>query len=788
MDNAQPKTIGRFRVSATLGQGAQGAVYLAEDPQLGRQVAIKPLVGEGMTRPDQHEALMREARIVGRFKHPNIVPVFEVGDLDRGMYVVFEYVEGENLASLLKRGALPTDRALAVMREVLEGVAAAHAQEILHRDIKPANVLIGQDGRVRLTDFGIAMPVTAVTDVNRMWGSLRYMAPEQVRGEPVTKRSDVFALGVLFHEVLTGQRAFDGGSAEAVQYQIVNIDLRAPSLVTGSGDERFDQLILRATSKNPAERFADAGAFREAFLALLDVAIEREGGAGALDFLMRRIKRKPDFPGISRVIQEISHLAANHSERSVSELANAVLKDYATTQKLLRLSNSSFYGQFGGEIHTISRAIVILGFEQVRSAALGLILFENLKNAKESGRLMAALVEALYSGMLARTIARGRKGVEPEQAFICALFHTLGRMLVLYYFPEEAADIQLMVQQRGLREESAAVEVLGVSYERLGKAVLEEWNFPVDIVRTVEPLKGDEPLAATKDAGVVLHRITALSSALSQAVTRHSGAELGRKVDALHARFEKTLDLKREAMDGLVQDSKKQLDAYLGVVKLPREARDHLLQLERHLGTEGEAEAVVAGLLDDTAAAVEQQTAGAAVCVPSPESQVKALMEGMTDLTQSLLGSFNLNELLQSVLETLYRGLGLNRVLLMLPDAGRQTLVPRFGLGADVDGLVGKLRLEVHPKQDVLGLALGTQKDIVVSDSHDAKIAKYIPDAFRRALDAQSFALLPLSVRGRAVGLFYLELHQGAELGEDVLKVLKTLRNQAALAIQQSRG
>ena len=786
MDTAQPKSISRFRVSATLGQGAQGAVYLAEDPQLGRQVAIKTLVSESSADAPQQEVLMREARIVGRFKHPNIVPVFEVGDLDHGVYVVFEYVEGENLAALLKRGPLPTERAIAVMRDVLEGVAAAHAQEILHRDIKPANVLIGQDGRVRLTDFGIAMPVTAVTDVNRMWGSLPYMAPEQVRGGEVSKRSDVFALGAMFYEILTGQRAFGGGSAEAILYQVTDIDLQPPSLAAGNGDERFDQLILRATRKDPADRYADAGAFREAFLALLDVGMDRESGDGALDFLMRRIKRKPDFPGISRVIQEVSHLAANHNERSVSELANAVLKDYATTQKLLRLANSSFYGQFGGEIHTISRAIVILGFEQVRSAALGLILFENLKSAKESGRLMAALVEALYSGMLARTLARAHKGVEPEHAFICALFHTLGRMLVLYYFPEEAADIQLMVQQRGVREDAAALEVLGVSYERLGKAVLEEWNFPQDIVRTVEPLKGADPLSPTKDAAVSLHRITALSSALSEAVTRHSGAELGRKIDALHARYEKALDLKRESMDGLVQDSKRQLDAYLSVVKLPREARDHLLRLERHLGVQGEDEAVVEGMLDDTR--TEAGQADTLSSIPAPESQVKDLMEGMADLTQNLLGSFDLNDVLQSVLETFYRSLGLKRVLLMLPDASRQTLIPRFGLGRDVEDLVGKLRLEAHPKQDVLGLALGMQKDLVVSDSHDEKIAKYIPEALRHALDPQSFALLPLSVRGRAIGLFYLELQKGAELGDDVLKVLKALRNQAALAIQQARA
>lgn len=569
MNTPAPATIDRFKVLQTLGAGAQGAVYLAHDPVLDRRVAIKTFTGQPLGDMAAQENLMNEARIVSRFKHPHIVPIFEAGQYDQGVYLVFEYVEGETLAQLLARGALPIERALAIMRDVLDAVAAAHEQHILHRDLKPANVLMGQDGRARITDFGIAMPVEAVSEENRLWGTPRYLAPEQLNGRPATERSDVFSLGLLLFEVLTGRKAFDGATQEAVLQQVLKQELVPPSQITEDGDERFDALILRATRKAPEERFASAREFRDAFAQA--IASGSEDSAHNADFILRRIRRKPDFPGISNHIREITQCSGDTERRSVNELSNVVLKDYATTQKLLRLANSPYYGTCGGSIHTVSRAVVVLGFEQVRTTALGLVLFENLKSGKNSARLMESLVSNLFSAMLARNLARDFSDVDSEQAFVCALFHDLGRMLVLYYFPEEADEIQIQVQQ-GMSEENAARQVLGISYERLARQVLEDWNFPCVIIASTErPPKG--PLPATRDAEQRLHRITTLASEMASCIMGSPPAEQEARLSALQKRYQNALGIDVKRIKTVLEEGKAHLEQFLSVVKLPREGR-----------------------------------------------------------------------------------------------------------------------------------------------------------------------------------------------------------------------
>ncbi|MFN2348838.1 MAG: protein kinase [Thioalkalivibrio sp.] len=776
---SSPQNIDRFKVIQTLGSGTQGAVYLAHDPVLDRRVAIKTFTGEPLGDADTQETVMNEARIVSRFKHPHIVPIFEAGQYQQGVYLVFEYVEGETLAQLLARGPLPIERALAIMRDVLDAVAAAHDEHILHRDLKPANVLIGEDGRARITDFGIAMPVDAVSEANRLWGTPRYLSPEQLDGRAVTERSDVFSLGLLLYEVLTGRKAFDASTQEQVLKQVSHHELAPPSRISEDGDERFDALILHATRKRPDERYANAREFREAFARALAPA--SEGTDRDQNFIMRRIRRKPDFPGISTHIREITQCCGDTNRNSVGELSNAVLKDYATTQKLLRLSNSPFYGNFGGNINTISRAVVVLGFEQVRTAALGLVLFENLKGGKHSARLMESLVRNLFSAMLARSLAHGFTDVDSEQAFVCALFHDLGRMLVLYYFPEEANEIQILAEQ-GLSEEGAARQVLGISYVRLARNVLDDWNFPREIAHSVEKAPPG-PLPRPEDAHQRLHRITTLASEMACCIMQAPPAEQDRQLDSLLKRYRGALGIDTRRMRDAMKDGKEHLEQFLSVVKLPQEGRQQLRRLQTNLGAGDTADSTMVSMLD------EHDGSGAAQAPQqSPLAQVANLMEGLTEMLSAMVGEYNLNSLMQMLLENIYQTLGLRRILLMLSDASHSTLLTHTAFGQDAETLVGRLRLNLSGGKDILSLVMLQKKDLVITDSQDAKVSKYIPEQFREALDGRSFLLLPLVIRDRCIGLFYLELPPGTTLDDKVVKAVKALRNQAALAIQQARN
>ncbi|WP_018140800.1 HDOD domain-containing protein [Thioalkalivibrio sp. ALJ7] len=769
--------IERFRITRTLGASSRDGLYVAHDPLLDRQVSIRTLTNTAADAATR-QALLEEARQLSRFRHPNIAPIFEAGNYADGVYLVFEYVEGETLDRILAQGALPIDRALALMRELLDAAAAAHEQGILHGALQPANVTVSGDGHARMTGLGMVLSDEVAAGESHLPDTPYYLAPEQLRGEMPSERSDVFSLGALFFEMLTGERAFVGAGVGTILEAMQAGNLEPPSRRAGNGDERFDALVLRALSPDPADRFTSVRAFREALVAVVE-DVQGEPGDGSPDFILRRIRRKPDFPGISSHIREITQCSDDTLKRSVAELSNAVLKDYATTQKLLRLANSPFYSNFGGNIRTVSRAIVLLGFEQVRTAALGLVLFENLKGGRHSGRLMEALVSTLFSAMLARDLAQQVGGVESEQAFVCALFHDIGHMLVLYYLPEEADEIQIRVGQ-GTGEGSAARQVLGISYEALARSVLEDWNFPREIVTSVERAPSGT-LPAARDADQRLHRIVTLASEMGQCITHADREQQGPLLADLRRRYQSALGVDARGMQRAIKSGREHMDHFLAVVKLPPEGREPLNRLKANLGVRLDDEEAVGSEGDDASGA------GATTATGDPTEQAAVLMEALTDMLDSMVGEFDLNTLMQTTLETLYQTLGLRRVMLMLADREHRVLVAHTAFGHEAEALSGRLRLGLSGKGDILSLALEQKKDLVITDSHEPSISRYIPDEFRQALDARSFLLLPLAVRDRCVGLLYLELPEGGSLDSVVLKSLKAVRNQMALAIRQGR-
>lgn len=773
--------IERFRILETLGEGPQDALYLGHDPLLDRRVAIRTLSGDAVADAATRDALMEEARGLSRFRHPHIAPIFEAGRYAEGVYLVFEYLEGETLDQVLARGPLPLERALALMRELLDALATAHEQGILHRAVQPANVTISADGHARVTGLGMLIPGVRDGGASHLQDSAHYLAPEQLRGEAASAASDVFALGALFHEMLSGQKAFPGDSPAAIQEAMMDAAREPPSRVSGDGDERFDALILRATRPDPRERFGSAREFRDALVQAIGTG--EGGGDGSQDFILRRIRRKPDFPGISAHIREITQCSDDTQKRSVAELSNAVLKDYATTQKLLRLANSPFYGNFGGNIRTISRAIVLLGFEQVRTAALGLVLFENLKGGKQSGRLMEALVRTLFSAMLARNLSEQVGGVESERAFVCALFHDIGRMLLLYYLPEEADEIQIQVAQ-GESEEAAARRVLGVSLEGLARSVLGDWNFPQEIVASVEKAP-EGTLPPARDVDQRLHRIVTMASEMAAWITGATPEEQGPQLAALQRRYDRALGIDPKAMRQAIRQGRDHLDQFLTVVKLPTEGREPLRRLKANLGVqERDAEsASLEALVDSEASESARGTEPG-----DPAAQAAELMETLTEMLDQMVGGFDLNALMQTTLENVYQTLRLCRTVLLLADSTHKVLMAHTAFGTDADSLAGRLRLTLNGTGDILSLAMQQRKDLVITDSHEASIRKYIPEQFRRELDARSFLLLPLAVGEQCVGLLYLELPEGVVLDPQVLRALKAVRNQTALAIRQGRA
>jgi serine/threonine protein kinase len=255
--------LGRYEVVSELGKGAMGIVYLARDPVIGRMVAIKTIrVNAGGDEEDTQEfreRFVREAQTAGILSHPNIVTIHDIGEDPETQvsFIAMEYIEGKNLKMLLgERKKFPYDQVSEIVAEVAEALDYAHRKGIIHRDVKPANIIITTDGKVKITDFGIAKIASSnLTTTGQFLGTPNYMSPEQVSGSPVDGRSDLFSLGVVLYELLTSRKPFQGDNLTAISYKIVHEDHTPPADLLPDIPHEFNDVVARAMAKDPWNRY-----------------------------------------------------------------------------------------------------------------------------------------------------------------------------------------------------------------------------------------------------------------------------------------------------------------------------------------------------------------------------------------------------------------------------------------------------------------------------------------------------------------------------------------------------
>ena len=253
---------GRYEILGELGRGAMGVVYRAMDPVIGRTVAVKTIrlseEGTGLTRPELLTRFQTEARAAGLLTHPNIVVVYDAGEENGLYFITMELVEGHSLQALLDGGhAFPVPRVIRIMEQTCSALQFAHERNIVHRDIKPANLMLTADDTVKVTDFGTAkiLQFGTVQQTAHVMGTPSYMSPEQVKGRPVDGRSDIFSLGVMLYEMLTGEKPFPGQSITTVIYKIVNEDPVPPRQINPSIHPGLNDIVLRALAKEPEVRY-----------------------------------------------------------------------------------------------------------------------------------------------------------------------------------------------------------------------------------------------------------------------------------------------------------------------------------------------------------------------------------------------------------------------------------------------------------------------------------------------------------------------------------------------------
>ena len=795
-------SVGRFVLRRQLGRGGQSTVWLAHDPRMDREVAVKVFHFESPSVRSLAGSWLQEAKDAGRLSDPNIVALHEA-ELDAPYpYLVFEYVNGESLAQLLqKRGALPAQEAVRLMVNVLDGLAAAHAKGLVHRDIKPANILVDTQGRARLTDFGIA----ARTEPGQsppsqpLCGTLPYLSPEALAGAAPHPSMDLFACGLVLAESIIGKPLVQESDRGKALQRLGSEQLSLPPADREGLDDSLRSLVNRALALNPEQRFADAQAFAQALRNWLEPAPDdtsqaAQGASATLEFLMRRMRHKSDFPAMSSSIARILSLASSESE-SVSSMTSHILQDVALTNKLLRVVNSAVY-QRGDSVSTVSRAVQVVGFHGIRNLALSLVLLEHMQDRTHASMLKEEFVRSLLAGALGYEFSSTAK--EAEDAFLGGIFKNLGCMLTLFYFPEEAQQIRKILQlgEPPMTADQASTKVLGLSYEDLGLGVAKAWGLPEGIQKRMSRPAGTPPsrrpqdpverLRWTSEAG---NEMATLLFAQEPETARKKITEVARQyatvlgVDEAHIlvgveKARSRLKAMAEAMDlGIQRNSAAHKVLHPEAEKSPTQSSSRPGQ-----DTESTIESLkLHATLDDSTQAPE--------VVERVRTATDTLTAGIQDITNAMVSDFKLADVLRMVLETMFRAIGFDRIVFCMRDAKTETIGGRLGLGEGSTDLVKKFRIPLkEPKPDLLAAVCLKGVDSMISDSSDPRIQSRLPRWYLESVNAPSFLLLPLQVKGVPLGLIYADKISAGqlELDERELGLLRTLRSQAVMAFRHS--
>jgi serine/threonine protein kinase len=750
--------------------------------------------------------LLAEARMVSQLRHPNIVPIFEAGEEGEDLYLVFEYVPGQNLAEHLKAsGALTPVKAIAIMHPILDAIAHAHAAGIIHRDLKPTNILVDEAGMPRVMDFGIAARLKGqATNSQEFSGTPAYMAPEYITHRESSERSDVFSAGLVFYELLTGLRAVPKGDVSFVMQRIASEDIRIPEDGSIAFDDRIVSVLYKALERDPQQRYATATQMREAFDSYLEpgqMPAQTSAKQSTIDFLLRRMRHKSDFPALSESVSSVNKLTASEG-KSIAELSNSILKDFSLTNKLLRLVNSAFYRQAGGgNISTVSRAVLVLGFDAVRNIAVTVMLFDHLQNKGNANFLKNEFLRANLAGILAKEIGTKTAQRDVEQAFICAMFHNLGRLLCQYYFPEESEEIKRVIQQKHCTEELAALQILGITFEDLGIGIARTWGFPKLLINSMRKL----PVGRVRKPATLEDRLcvlSAFSNELCKVIADADPEDRQKELRKVAIRYGESIPISAKDMRATMEKSFEEVRQFAGIINLNMQQTAFGRQIKAWADESGEpSDTSVAGdgqaaadTLSETvlSTAVPEGAAGVATdsgtTAVSPGAAEAILMAGIQDISNTLVSDFKLNDVLRIILETMYRAKGFHRVILCIRDARSNTMVGRFGFGQDAMEIARRFNFPLAFSPDIFHLALSKGVDVMIGDTSDEKIAARIPEWFRKGVAAGTFVIFPLCIKGNPMAMIYADQEHAGQIviPETELSLLRTLRNQALLAIKQS--
>ncbi len=521
----------------------------------------------------------------------------------------------------------------------------------------------------------------------------------------------------------------------------------------------------------------------------------RQAHWGTVEFLLRRMQHSADFPVLSESIRTLNRLA-DSGDQDVSRLASVIIRDFALTSKILKVVNSAYYSRFSGKIGSVSRAIVVLGIDTIRSLATSLIFFEHLQDRDQASRLKDEISGAIFAATLSRQVAADAGITEGEEAFLCGMLHSLGRLLVTYYLPEECAEIARLTGRESVAPVPAEKQVLGMTLEQMGVAVARAWNFPPEVTRGMVRVDPAAP-GDLQNPDLKMRLIAGFANETAQLIGGGTD-DVAAAQQQLLKRYRMGLAISDPAFERILGETRREFLELSGSLFSQRRQGRFLHNLLRQVDGEEAAPAATSlppdisdSLVLDpgptlTAEPVPADMQGAQ---PSPDAE-RILTEGLQEVSSLLAEEGNdLNQILNVTLETIYRAMAFQRVLICLQEVTKQRFAARLGFGDDIDVFMSGFRFPARYSANVFHAALKNGVDLYIADAGLPKVSDSLPGWYKQISNAGSFLLFPLLIRGHPLGLIYADHPEanGMDLSEGQLNLLKALRNQVVLGFR-TRG
>ncbi|TXH40612.1 MAG: HDOD domain-containing protein [Burkholderiaceae bacterium] len=759
-----------------------GEWWLAEDLLLQRQVWVRMVPMPPLSPSDWGRRLHRLQELE-HSHHPCWVPLVDVTQSPEGVELVYEPPKGVKLSQWLGRGPMTPAQAARCMLDLLSALCALHDVGMPHGQLDPDLIYVHED-RAYLTRCGEGLLASEPWDDD----------PEHFRQ---ACEGDVRSAAYCWWAMTAGAAALTPGARQRW--------IAGNEFVTDEelGEHEGLRVALRrALDRRPGEGYLEARGLQAAVETWLQNhgaefgMVMAASGHPVLDALLAKMKAGQDFPALTSSITRIQRIAQSETE-SLSVLSNEVLKDVALTHKLLRVVNSARFGQAGGNITTVSRALALIGFAGVRNLALSLILMEHLR---DRGQVKGMQDEFLFS-LLAAHLARELSGIHArpsEEVYLAALLQNLGLMLARYYFPSETAKV---LERAGSRrqywvEQRLSAQVLGLSFCELGFGVAQMWGLP-------EPLLESTRRTAQDPQGRVLPHAqmsAALASLANEMVEGLYNEGSQWPVGDLLRRYVRVLPLAEDdvrAALGRAQAQVLELVQTLGESHWPERWLAVLRSVVLHqgdgsskpqLGAEQEPRPSTWAQLEEHRLkpfAPPGDASGEGARVLASEDVLSA---GIQEISASLVEGCRLNELLRMALETLYRAMRFQRIAFCLVNPKTGELTGRMGLGEGPPQWPQAIRIAPRQGQDIASVICLKGMDSVINDLHGIKLQDKVPGWLRGLPDVGAFVMLPVKVQGHTVALIYADQagKGGIQWSEREWALVRTLRNQVIMALRQT--